>query len=79
MEHATPASEEASPTGQPVGLSRRMNRGLLALWTILIVIVLASFAALLYFGAEVYQMAPPIPETVASTDGEVIFTGDDLR
>ena len=79
MEHATPASEEASPAGQPVGLARRMNRGLLALWTILIVIVLASFAALLYFGAEVYQMAPPIPETVASTDGEVIFTGDDLR
>ena len=58
---------------------RRMNRAILSLWAILIVVVVASFAALLYFGGEVYQMAPPIPEAVAVSDGEVIFTGDDLR
>ena len=56
-----------------------MNRAILSLWAILIVVVVASFAALLYFGGEVYQMAPPIPEAVVSSDGEVIFTGDDLR
>ena len=56
-----------------------MNRGLLSLWATLIVIVVGSFAALLYFGGEVYQMAPPIPEAVVTTGGETIFTGDDLR
>ncbi len=38
-----------------------------------------SFAALLYFGGEIYQTAPPIPEAVAGSGGEVLFSGDDLR
>ena len=45
---------------------RRMNRVILSLWAILTFVVIASFAALLYFGGEVYQMAPPIPEEVVS-------------
>ena len=79
MEHAAPAPEETSQAGQPGIPDRRMNRGLLSLWATLIVIVVGSFAALLYFGGEVYQMAPPIPEAVVTTGGETIFTGDDLR
>ncbi len=58
---------------------RRMNRIILSLWAILTFVVIASFAALIYFGGEVYQMAPPIPEKVVVSDREVIFTGDDLR
>ena len=79
MERATPASEEDSPAGHPAISDRRMNRGLLSLWAALIIIVVGFFAALLYFGGEVYQMAPPIPEAVVTTGGETIFTGDDLR
>ena len=32
-----------------------------------------SFAALLYFGAEIYQMAPPIPEAIETTNGQLVF------
>ena len=38
-----------------------------------------SFAALPYLGREIYQLAPPIPDLVASSDGKALFTGDDLR
>jgi nitric oxide reductase subunit B len=47
--------------------------GLLAL------ILVTSFATLLYFGREIYQQAPPIPERVITSDGVVIYTGDDIR
>jgi len=49
------------------------------LWIALTIIVIGSFAALLYYGAVIYQEAPPIPERVVSTDGTVLFTGDDIR
>ena len=54
----------------------RATPGLRALWAILIVIVVASFAALLYYGGEIYQMSPPVPERVITAGGEVVFTGD---
>ncbi len=79
MEHAGRIPDEAREAGVATANPRRVNRVYLALWATLIVVVVGSFAALLYFGGEVYQMAPPIPEAVASSDGEVIFTGDDLR
>ena len=50
-----------------------------ALWIVLAVVVIASFAALLYFGGEIYQMAPPIPSAVVTTNGDVIFTDADVR
>lgn len=37
------------------------NRGFRSLWMVLAGVVIASFSALLYYGREVYQMAPPIP------------------
>ena len=79
MEQSGRVPDEAFESTAAPENPRRMNRVILSLWAILIVVVVASFAALLYFGGEVYQMAPPIPETVAVSNGEVIFTGDDLR
>jgi len=58
---------------------RRLTRGLIYLWVGLIVIVVGSFAALLYYGGEVYQMAPPIPSAVTATDGSVVFTRADIN
>lgn len=55
-----------------------MTSGLRALWVVLIVIVGGSFAALLYYGGEIYQMAPPLPEAVMTTDGDVVFAGDQV-
>ncbi len=51
------------------------------LWTILGAVLIGSFAALLYYGREVYQMAPPVPEriVIADADRSLLFSGDDIR
>src|ERR1043166_392871 len=45
----------------------------------LCVVVVASFAALGYFGNKAIQNAPPIPREVATTDGRVLFDGETIR
>ncbi|MBY0359097.1 MAG: nitric-oxide reductase large subunit [Candidatus Obscuribacterales bacterium] len=49
------------------------------LWFSLAAVVVASFIVLGYFGYEVYMQAPPIPERIISENGQVLFTGDDIR
>ncbi len=49
------------------------------LWTALTVVVVGSFAVLGYYGRELYQVAPPIPERVVTREGRVVFTGEDIR
>lgn len=49
------------------------------LWIILSTSMLVMFSVLLYYGNEIYQQAPPIPEQVVTDTGGVIFTGDDIR
>jgi nitric oxide reductase large subunit len=49
------------------------------LWTGLFVVIAASFAVLGYFGREIYRQAPPVPERVVTSDGRVLFTGQDIR
>lgn len=49
------------------------------LWAGLGVVIAASFAVLGFFGREVYRMAPPIPERVVTSDGQVQFTGQDIK
>jgi nitric oxide reductase subunit B len=49
------------------------------LWTWLAVICALSFAILGWVGTEIYVKAPPIPDQVVSTQGNVIFTGDQIR
>lgn len=49
------------------------------LWLWLAGVVLASFAVLGYFGYEIYMQAPPMPEKVLSTDGKLLFSGDEIR
>ena len=43
--------------------------------------LIGSFAALLYYGREVCQMAPPVPERIISADADrsLLFSGDDIR
>ncbi len=43
------------------------------LWTWLAVICVMSFAVLGWVGSEIYLSAPPIPSTIASTEGVVVF------
>jgi len=50
------------------------------LWIALAVVLAASFGTLLYFGKDIYRMAPPIPGRVVVADGgPVLFTGQDIR
>lgn len=49
------------------------------LWATLALVIVASFAVLGYYGWDTYWRMPPIPERVVSTDGTVLFTGQDIR
>ncbi|MGI9280648.1 MAG: nitric-oxide reductase large subunit [Endozoicomonas sp.] len=49
------------------------------LWWILFVLVFASFVVLLFVGGRLYQVAPPVPEKVVTSTGEVIFTRQDIQ
>jgi len=48
------------------------------LWLILATIAILSFGALLYYGGEIYQAAPPIPEAIRTTEGDLVFGKDDI-
>ena len=49
------------------------------LWTGFILVMVISFSVLLFFGREIYRKAPPIPKEVVTTDGSVLFTGQDIK
>ena len=49
------------------------------LWYTLAAVLVISFAALLYLGDDIYKKQPPIPEKVVTTDGQVLFTGQDIK
>ncbi|MDP8244360.1 MAG: nitric-oxide reductase large subunit [Candidatus Hinthialibacter antarcticus] len=49
------------------------------LWFALAIVNIASFAVLGYYGYEIYRQAPPIPDQVITTEGTVLFTGQDIR
>lgn len=49
------------------------------LWWILIGSMIVMFSILLYYGQEIYQKAPPIPDAFQTTNNQVIFTASDIR
>jgi nitric oxide reductase subunit B len=49
------------------------------LWRWLGLIFVLSFGALGYLGWQIYLAAPPIPQTVVSSDGNVLFTGEQIQ
>lgn len=49
------------------------------LWLYLAAVIFFSFAVLLYYGREIYIKAPPVPGSVKSHTGQVLFTGDDIQ
>ncbi len=49
------------------------------LWIAFGLVMSFSFAVLLYYGYEIYQQAPPIPEKVVTTGGEFLFSGQDIK
>jgi nitric oxide reductase subunit B len=49
------------------------------LWIGFLTVVTVSFAVLLLFGREIYRQAPPIPDRVVTPDGNILFTGQDIK
>lgn len=49
------------------------------LWRWLGIVMLSSFAALIFFGTDIYRKAPPIPAKVVSSSGETLFTGQEIK
>lgn len=49
------------------------------LWIGFIAVIVVSFAVLAYYGKEIYREAPPIPGKVVGPDGNVLFTGQDIK
>jgi nitric oxide reductase subunit B len=49
------------------------------LWRWLAFIFVLSFGALGYLGLQIYLTAPPIPTAVTSSNGDVIFTGEQVQ
>ena len=49
------------------------------LWLSLISVITVSLLVLSYFGLEIYRTAPPVPKRVVTTDGTVLFTGQDIK
>jgi len=49
------------------------------LWRWLGLVFVLSFGALGWLGWQIYQTAPPIPSSVVSTSGEVLFTGEQVQ
>ncbi len=49
------------------------------LWIGFMTVVTVSFAVLLFFGREIYRQAPPVPDRVVTTDGKLLFTGQDIK
>jgi nitric oxide reductase subunit B len=49
------------------------------LWRWLALVFVLSFGALSYLGWQIYQSAPPIPQKVATADGQVLYTGEQIQ
>jgi nitric oxide reductase subunit B len=49
------------------------------LWLSLICVIAGSFLVLGYFGSQIWRQAPPVPKRVVTTDGIVLFAGQDIK
>lgn len=49
------------------------------LWLSFTAVIVVSFAVLGYFGGEIYRQAPPVPARVILPDGQVVFTGEEIK
>lgn len=62
--------DPSSDLGDAVNLKR--------LWWALGLLLAGSFGALIYYGEDIYQQAPPIPARVVIEGGETLLTEDDI-
>ncbi|MTI64042.1 nitric-oxide reductase large subunit [Methylophaga sp.] len=49
------------------------------LWLFLALLLVVSFAVLIWSGNQIYQKAPPMPDKVVSSNGELIYSRDEIE
>lgn len=49
------------------------------LWTILGILLVVSFAVLLWSGSRIYEAAPPMPEAVVTQSGETVYSRAEIE
>jgi nitric oxide reductase subunit B len=49
------------------------------LWILFSLVLVISFLVLGYFGHEIYQQAPPVPDKVVTASSKLLFTGQDIK
>ena len=49
------------------------------LWYALATVILLSFGVLGFFGVEIFRTMPPFPKQVVTTEGEILFEGQDIK
>lgn len=49
------------------------------LWIAFAAVIVFSFAILGYYGREIYRQAPPIPTRIVTPDGQVLFSGQEIK
>ena len=49
------------------------------LWYALATVILLSFGVLGFFGVEIFRTMPPFPKQLVTTEGEVLFEGQDIK
>jgi nitric oxide reductase subunit B len=49
------------------------------LWTIFAVSMIAMFGTLLFFGVQIYYAKPPIPDSVRTASGKLLYTKSDIE
>jgi nitric oxide reductase subunit B len=49
------------------------------LWISFTLVMVISFAIMLYYGREIYREAPPVPSKVITPDGVSLFSGQDIK
>jgi nitric oxide reductase subunit B len=48
------------------------------LWICLTAVIVVSFAILGYYGREIYRQAPPVPERVVTSTGDLLWHGNTM-
>jgi nitric oxide reductase subunit B len=56
-----------------------MNKNYLKLWLAFAVVTLGSLGVLGYYGVQIWQHRPPVPERVTTPDGRTLMTAEDIR
>lgn len=49
------------------------------LWIALTLLLAGTFGVLLWMGREIYHQAPPIPDKIATTSGQILYTRADIE